>query len=315
MRKISVAFLGIVIVVLFTACKGPIKPADVENWKIGTATGIMDDFSLDSFLKLKSAGIDYIEMGPGVFFGKSYDERVAFVEDILEKLETSGVRLWSVHFPFGNSYDISHSDEALRAAMISECIEIMALWEPLKPSKLIIHPSAEPISTDERAQRIENSIASLRMLTDEMNKYEGSSLALENLPRTCLGNTAAELLMIVESVGNGLEVCLDTNHMLEETPEDFMAVVGDKITTVHFSDYGYVDGKLNERHWLPGEGMINWSNVIRQLKAIGFEGPVVYETWLGKPDSVTSVRRKLSAEELVESWIKIKNDHQLTLIN
>ncbi len=305
MRKNCFLVVSFISVFLLVGCGNSTRSSGVESWKIGTATGIMEDFSLESFIALKSAGIDYIEMGSGVFHGKSYDERVAFVADIQQKLETSGVQLWSVHFPFGNSYDISTSDDAQRAAMIQECSEIMALWAPLQPAKFIIHPSAEPISVEERAERIAASIASLAVLTDVMNAYEGSSLALENLPRTCLGNTSAELLLMVETVGNGLEICLDTNHMLEETPEEFIAAVGDRITTVHFSDYGYVDGRLNERHWLPGEGMINWTNVIEQLEAFGFNGTVVFETSLGKPDPMTAIRRKLSPVELVDSWNKL----------
>ena len=278
----------------------------VESWKVGTATGIMEDFSQESFRRLKEAGIDYIEMGPGVFRGKSLEERKAFVADIKEKTARSGVKLWSVHLPFGNAYDISTLNEEDREHMIRECKEIFALWQPLSPKKFIIHPSAEPIADEEREERMANSIRSLKVLTEEMKKYPGSSLAVENLPRTCLGNTSAELLQIVQAVGNGLEVCYDANHMLQEPPEVFAARLGDLITTVHMSDFGYVNGRLDERHWLPGEGVINWNNVISELVNAGFEGPFLFETHLGKPDPETNVRPRLSPEDLVSTWEDLK---------
>jgi sugar phosphate isomerase/epimerase len=291
-----------VLILLGTGCTGN-KPANlVENWKVGASTGILNDFSQESFNQIKAAGVDYIEMGSAVFRDKSLQERKAFVADIKEKADRAGVQLWSVHMPFGRIQDISTLNDEDRESMLRECKEIFELWQPMNPRKFVIHPSAEPISDEEREQRIANSIASLKILTEEMKKYPGSSLALENLPRTCLGNTSAELLRIVNAVGNGLEVCYDSNHMLQESPEEFLANLGSLITTVHMSDYGYVDGRLDERHWLPGEGIINWTNVISELVKAGFQGPFLFETSMRKPDPETNVRARLSPQELVTCW-------------
>ena len=54
------------------------------------------------------------------------------------------------------------------------------------------------------------------------------------------------------SADDRLRVCFDTNHLLKESIIDFIYNVGDKIITTHVSDYA----RENERHWLPGEGVI-----------------------------------------------------------
>ncbi len=300
MKLLRILITGVILI--GTGCAENKDAELVESWKVGASTGIMGDFSQESFIQLKVAGIDYIEMGPAVFRDKSLEERIAFVADIKEKADRAGVELWSVHLPFSRVQDISTLNDEDRENMIRECKEIFDLWQPMNPRKFVIHPSAEPIADEEREQRIANSIASLKILTEEMKKYPGSSLALENLPRTCLGNTSSELLRIVKAVGNGLEVCYDSNHMLQESPEEFVANLGSLITTVHMSDYGYVDGRLDERHWLPGEGIINWTKVISELVDAGFEGPFLFETSMRKPDPETSERARLSPEELVSCW-------------
>ncbi len=300
MKLLGVLIAGVILI--SAGCAENKKVELVETWKVGASTGIMKDFSQESFNKLKAAGIDYIEMGPAVFRDKSLEERKAFVADIKEKADRTGVKLWSVHLPFSREQDISTLNDEDRENMIRECKEIFELWQPMNPAKFVIHPSAEPISDEERELRIANSIASLKILTEEMKRYPGSSLAVENLPRTCLGNTSAELLRIVNAVGNGLEVCYDSNHMLQESPEEFAANLGSLITTVHMSDYGYVDGRLDERHWLPGEGVINWTNVISELVKAGFQGPFLFETSMRRPDPETNVRARLNPEELVSCW-------------
>ncbi len=309
MYKVFITLLVSWPFLLITGCSENKHVALVESWKVGTYTGIMDDFSQESFDALKNAGIDYIEMGSGIFRDKSYEERKAIVADIKEKAAQSGIELWSVHLPFTQVYDISAINDKDRETMINECKEIISLWQPMKPGKFVIHPSFEPIPDEEREQRIANTIASLKILTDYVKKYPGSKIAVENLPRTCLGNTSEELLMIVNAVGNGIEVCFDSNHMLQEKPEDFAANLGSLITTVHMSDYGYVDGRLNERHWLPGEGIINWTEVISELVEAGFKGPFMFETPARKPDPETNVRARLSAEELVETWEQLKAEY------
>jgi len=130
-------------------------------------------------------------------------------------------------------------------------------------------------------------------------------LAVECLPRTCLGNTADELLIIVNEVGSGIGICFDSNHLLKEKPEEFVAKTGKKIVTVHISDY---DG-LDEKHWLPGTGVINWTKVVNELVKGGYDGPFMYETSKRKPSQeASSVPVKLTAKDLYDNFTELKTD-------
>jgi len=47
----------------------------------------------------------------------------------------------------------------------------------------------------------------------------------------------------------------------------------EKLFTLHISDYDGVD----ERHWLPGQGVIDWRAFVAALKDINYTGPFNYE--------------------------------------
>ena len=64
----------------------------------------------------------------------------------------------------------------------------------------------------------------------------GAVIAVENLPRTCLGKNSDEINELI-SANPKLKVCFDTNHLLKENISDFIKKTGKNIVTVHISDY------------------------------------------------------------------------------
>ena len=135
----------------------------------------------------------------------------------------------------------------------------------------VIHPSGEPYSEDERAERLEVGCKFIAALTD-VAKNLGVQLALENLPRKCLCRTHDEMQYFLERIPD-LKVCFDMNHNLLEDNVDYIKAVADKIITLHVSDYDFVD----ECHWLPGEGKNDWDRIIKTLEEIGYSGRFLYE--------------------------------------
>ena len=78
------------------------------------------------------------------------------------------------------------------------------------------------------------------------------------------------------SADERLRVFFDVNHLLavyQDTHRDFVEALGEKIITVHLSDYDFVD----EKHYFCGNGDINWDELIGLLEGIGYCGPFLYE--------------------------------------
>ena len=72
--------------------------------------------------------------------------------------------------------------------------------------------------------------------------------------------------------------------------------MGDKIITTHISDYDFVD----EKHWLPGEGKINWQELYKALLDIGYKGPWLYELGFKAPNTI-SRERDLTCEDFANN--------------
>ena len=84
-------------------------------------------------------------------------------------------------------------------------------------------------------------------------KEIGTQLCIENLPRIYLGRTSSEIWFLIQDYPEVI-VCFDSNHLLIEDHNLFFQNVGHRIGTIHTSDYDKVD----ERHWMPGLGVIDW---------------------------------------------------------
>ena len=204
--------------------------------------------------------------------------------------------VWSIHLPFGNKEDISETDPEKRAAVVKGLFDLLDIAAPLAPSIAVIHGSYEPIKPEEREAKIQACIESLRALVGKGGEY-GIRIALECLPRTCIGNCSGEVLRILEEVP-GLGVCFDTNHLTLESPVEFVRKVGRHLLSTHVSDYDGID----ERHWLPGKGCIPWQELLSALEAVGYDGPILFEV-VNKPD-----REKVTPQILAENWYRIAGD-------
>ncbi len=190
----------------------------------------------------------------------------------------AGVRLWSLHLPF-DKVDISSLDEDLRTRSVQLNADIIRRAAAVGIDKFVIHPSGEPIADDKRSERMSRAKESLAALADVCEK-SSVRLCVEDLPRTCLGHSIADMQTLLED--SRLFCCFDTNHITVEKPQDLIRALGVRIATLHVSDFDFV----NERHWLPGEGKIEWAAVVTALDAIGYDGVWMYEIATACPKTI-----------------------------
>lgn len=241
--------------------------------------------------EVSAHGFDCVELS---FSYDDYFYKYRFTEEgnaeqLYEYCRSLGLEIWSIHLPFSDKWDLSKDDaeEALEADR-----KLIDAAEKAHASVAVIHPSFEPIPETDRARRIENAKKNLFVLS-EYAKEHGIILALENLPRTCLGNKSPEMISLLEATGASF--IFDTNHSLEENNVDFlknMIAHGYCPVSLHISDYDFVD----ERHDVPGHGINPWETILSTLKEAGYCGPALYEI-----RHVVSPERIVSFEEVTEN--------------
>ncbi len=113
----------------------------------------------------------------------------------------------------------------------------------------------------------------LRRSLFELAKESPIPVAAENLPRTCLGNTLKEMQKITEGMPENIRFVFDVNHVFQDDVGDFVRGMKGRLAALHVSDCDGVD----ERHWLPEEGVIDWQAFIAALEEVGYDGAFNYE--------------------------------------
>jgi len=263
-------------------------PADPRTWSLGTASSLFRRPSTTEWTACRQAGITHLELD---LFGHGIDatspEGRGAHTALVRQAQEAGLTLWSVHLPFGGRWDISATDPAARAWAVQQNGELLQQAAAWGAGRAVIHGSAEPISPEARPERLRTSLASLATLA-ECAARAGIQLAVECLPRTCLGNAAAEMHSLL-AAAEGLAVCCDVNHLFVEPPAAFIDALGPEVATLHISDNDAVD----ERHWLPGRGVIDWTAVLGALARAEYPGPFLFEVGGVAPADLTGAWQRL----------------------
>jgi sugar phosphate isomerase/epimerase len=232
-----------------------------------------------------------------IFFGEQFDEPLA------RELVTAGVetfeinarhlaladqrdtarqnlarfrpRASSMHALFGPEYDFSRLEPEQWRYAVDRAVEAVEIAAELDIPILVIHASAEPVLPEVRARRLEQAIQGLSLIGEKAHST-GRRIAIEYLPRTCLGNSLAELNLLVDRLGEeSFGVCLDVNHLMAQYTQlpQVTRALGQRLIATHISDCDQVD----EKHWLPGRGVLDWPGFMQALREIDYQGPFTYE--------------------------------------
>lgn len=271
-------------------------------YKIGLST-TASKHTPGFFKACREAGVEVIEISRGK------DEIDALDYDALKELSCEyGLKIWSFHLPFYPFEQIDISKASLSDDSVKYLCNIIDKATKIGIDKFIIHASGEPIEDGERKARMECAKKSLDTLA-KYAKQRGATICVEDLPRTCLGRSISDIKELI-SANDDLRVCFDINHLLYEDNVDFIKELGDKIVTLHVSDYDMV----NERHWLPGEGKNDWQAILAELKKVGYNGPWLYEIGFECPKTIIR-ERALAPQDFVRNANELFENKRITILS
>lgn len=244
-----------------------------KNWPCALSVG-PQAMNKEHFTALAETGITEIELSSGNI--APYENELDYINraaDYSTAARESGVTISSIHLPFApfQRLDPAASDADIRRKLIEDQRKLILAAADAGIGIAVIHPSGEPYTDDERPERLKIACDTIAALTETAQKA-GIALALENLPRSCLCRTSDEMLYFLGQIPS-LRVCFDTNHSLREDNTHYIRAVGDRIVTLHVSDYDFID----EKHWLPGEGRNDWNAILAALEEVGYNGRFLYE--------------------------------------
>lgn len=222
--------------------------------------------------ELMKNGINYLEFR--IVKGNDRELIQGYIDFILKEKARLGFETYTVHLPQLPDYDLSSLDENMRTEAIKKQKEIALMAMPLNYSVLVLHPDTGRVPEEEYEKRHEALIKSLKDFAPWCKEH-GIKLAVENLTQISSVQTSATLVKIIEAVGcDNLGICFDTNHLFKETHREFIKTAGKYILTMHVTDN---DGET-EKHWFPGDGVINWKEIFELLGETNYSSTMICES-------------------------------------
>lgn len=278
--------------------------------EVGTVYGAIRSMTPEACREAHNRyGIRWIEVWSGHLADGTEEEYDAWISRFNTAMKGSGLKIWSIHLPFTRKSpnDLSDDRPEWREATLKSWLEVLDRCTRLGKFRIVVvHPSSEArISDRDRPRRLANLGQMLRRFIPLVKERYGAVVAVEDLPRGCLGNSSADFEWLTANVPD-LKICYDTNHMLNEASHEFAERFARYIAHIHVSDYDGID----ERHWMPGRGIVEWPKVIDILVRAGYDGPFLYEVTPSSDPQGRAEYMKRNADSLMNCYKIYKNGHE-----
>ena len=236
----------------------------------------------------KSVGIEYIEVSFAAFidsnrnFKKPEAEILSQVRQAKADATAAGIKVWSVHMPYGRHIDISLANEEDRLQVVALHKKVLGFCRELGLQVVLFYPSYY-LGLNEREIRKSQMIKSAKELNEAV-KEMGAIMVIENMlgpellkdakTERPLCRTVEETVEIMNKLPADIYSAVDMNHI--SNPEKLIQAMGNRLRSVHVAD----GNGREENHYLPsnGKGNNNWTAILGALRDAGYQGPFMYES-------------------------------------
>ncbi|WP_276496758.1 sugar phosphate isomerase/epimerase family protein [Pontibacter litorisediminis] len=297
MKRIAMFTILLACLISFSACDSgkdepvPEEPANetpVAPLKIGYGLAI-GSFTPEKLTYAKSVGVSYVEAsGMSLFldgnrnFKLSDEEIIKRLADAKKAADAAGIKVWSVHMPYGQNIDLSIINEEDRQDVVEKHKKLIAFLKILEPQIILFHPSyyLDLNERDRRKSQLIKSATELNKAVQSINSIMvienmlGPELLASNGRERPLMRSVEETVEIFARLPNTIYSAIDMNHI--KNPENLIKAMGSRLKTVHIAD----GTGAAENHFFPcsGEGKNDWNAILGALEAVGYNGPFMYES-------------------------------------
>ncbi|MDD2585879.1 MAG: sugar phosphate isomerase/epimerase [Syntrophomonadaceae bacterium] len=190
-------------------------------------------------------------------------------ENMPNMVRDSGLILENIHIPYDNCDDLWSEYKPFRDAIVNKYIGWLNDCAKYNIPMMVMHIT-DSLNLPSPNQHGMDSISRLLTVAEDL----GVIIAIENT-----GREDYICFVLSEINSDYLGFCYDSshNHIYSGDNITLLEKLANRLITTHLSDN---DGH-KDRHWLPGEGIINWekvSNVFSKTKYNGFLTLEVYPT-------------------------------------
>lgn len=235
----------------------------------------------EALVKLKECGFDGVDYGFNAFqldadFVLLEDEKTLkdFCAQQKSICDSVGLEVAHTHAPY-YFCDPKHYDTDVFVQRFINAVKATAY---LGSKHIVIHPTRYPDPENTMEQYYDINTRFYKRLQPYALDY-GVTIAIENLcavhPISRIGVpshdcSAEKLIRLIDGLGDGFCACLDTGHayFCGQDPATQARLLGDRLQVLHLHDN---DGS-DDLHIAPMFGFVNWDEMLKALKEIGYSG-------------------------------------------
>ena len=253
---------------------------------IGLSTVLLLSNGLNSqidFSEIKETGINHVEL--------SSPSHIDL--ETIKKIKNSNLNIFSAHSDYID-VDISSLNTYTREKSILLTKTRIRLLSEIGVQIIVIHPGDWYEKQTEKEEGINNSINSLTEIAS-FAKSLNIKVAVENLPPGFVADDINTMKRIIHetrkaaNLNESIGICLDTGHAnLNNNLMDYLEHFRSDIITMHIHDnFGYQNNDPrnagDDRHMLPGTGIIDWNKFFDKLDD-SYNGGFIFELISKKDD-------------------------------
>ncbi len=273
--------------------------------KLGTATSVLFYYAIqDAIPVVARAGYDGVDIWGGRPHVYRQDFSAGELAHLRRIIADHGLAVSSFMPAF---YRYPHSLSSPNPRVRQDSIEYM---QSCIDNAAILGAGIVLVVPDQtlRGQRRDDALHRLVESIDTVARYaaqhDGIKLGIEVLyyDETDLVNSAADAAAIIEQLGHpNIGVVLDTGtlNLSKESPQDIFALLGDRMLQIHVNDN---EGNHKQQNLIPGEGTYDFPELLRFLKAAGYEGFLSAE--LSREYADDPEPALLTTAERLRAWIQ-----------
>lgn len=258
--------------------------------KIGVTQIILGNMPLADTLALcQEAGYDAVEL----CFEEDRDTDINMSESELKAVREScaaaGIEISSVAANYQDRGNLLSLNSGQRAKGIKSVVRSLEIAEAIGVDAILLHPGQ---LTDEGTYLgVWENLSSILSDLAPIAESHGAVIGLENVWNKFLLSSREmwDFIDVIDS--EWVRSYLDTaNMMAYGYPEHWIRELGARIVRVHFKDF------QRDQHQFVNllDGDTNWPSVMRNLRAVGYDGYVIHEVggdWAHQVDVAERMRR------------------------
>jgi len=238
--------------------------------KPGISTGLFYKTNiLEALPVIKNAGFEIVEIWAGTekygaftHFDWHKDNEIRAVELCLKGLD---IKVDALHSPFSETIDISSPDEKTRHFAVEEIERSMYCMKRLGGRNLVVHPAATDQSLKEdiltRFSQARKSLEELYIRAEDLN----IRIAVETQLPHIFGGETETLRRLINGFSHDVcGFCYDSSHanLYRRGAVETFKEIAERVFSLHISD----NKGSTDDHLIPGDGTINWQDLIYQIK-------------------------------------------------